>query len=110
VKVIVDTSVWSHALRRRAVLSGIRSSKDFERLRDHLQAFDDEPLVSEDYERAAEWFNACRAKGVQGSNTDFLICAAAQRRGLAILTTDRDFEQFAKVIPLALHEPRAPSR
>lgn len=137
-KVLVDTSVWSHALRRKAplatphvvelralvsegrvallgairqeVLSGIRDSAHFERLRDHLHAFDDETLVPEDYERAAEWFNACRASGVQGSNTDFLICAAGERRGLPILTTDSDFARFSKVIPLALHHPRARSR
>jgi hypothetical protein len=28
------------------------------------------------YELAAECFNTCRAQGVQGSNNDFLICAA----------------------------------
>jgi predicted nucleic acid-binding protein len=132
--VLVDTSVWSIALRRRAppptphvielrelvsegrvallgairqeVLSGIRGASDFERLRDHLRAFDEEVLGAEDYERAAEWFNACRAKGVQGSNTDFLICAAAERRGFTILTSDADFEMFAGVMPLALHRPR----
>ncbi len=133
-KIIVDTSVWSHALRRRAptatphvlelrelitegrvallgairqeVLSGIRSEKDFDRLRDHLHAFDDETLESDDYERAAAWYNACRAKGVQGSNTDFLICAVAERRGFAILTTDADFDGFSGVLPLTLHRPR----
>jgi predicted nucleic acid-binding protein len=68
-----------------------------------LQAFTDEPLVSADYERAAEHFNACRAKGVQGSNTDFLICAIAERRNLPVLTTDRDFIRFAAVLPISLH-------
>lgn len=130
-KVLVDTSVWSHALRRRAVLdrpevqelrslidegrvaiigpirqellSGIRSHESFMRLRDHLRAFTDEGLTAHDYERAAEHFNACRARGIQGSNTDFLICAAAERRGFPILTTDDDFARFAEVLPIALH-------
>jgi hypothetical protein len=46
------------------------------------------------------------SKGIQSSNTDFLICAAAVRRGCAIFTTDGDFEQFATVLPMRLHEPR----
>jgi predicted nucleic acid-binding protein len=63
-------------------------------------------LESEDYEEAAAFFNRCRAKGVQGSNTDFLICAAAARRQFAILTTDADFTHFAKLLPIRLHSPR----
>ena len=130
-KVLVDTSVWSLALRRRAaldrpevqelrslidegrvailgpirqeLLSGIRTNDSFMRLRDHLRAFADEGLTAHDHERAAEHFNACRARGIQGSNTDFLICAAAERRGFPILTIDEDFVRFAEVLPIALH-------
>jgi predicted nucleic acid-binding protein len=130
VKVLVDTSVWSLALRRRAdlaarevgvlrqlvqqgrvaiigpirqeLLSGIRTAESFERLQDQLRAFADEPLDTADFERAAEHFNACRARGIQGSNTDFLICAVAERRAMPILTTDADFENFARVLPIAL--------
>jgi predicted nucleic acid-binding protein len=40
---------------------------------------------------------------VQGSNTDFLICAAAERRNLPILTTDADFRRFAAILPITLH-------
>lgn len=134
-RVLVDTSVWSLALRRKSgsgspevaelrelvsegrvallgairqeVLSGVRETKDYERLRDHLRAFEDEALGMEDHERAAEWFNACRRRGLQGSNTDFLICAVAERRSLPILTVDKDFAGFAKVIPVPLHPPRS---
>ncbi len=130
-KVLVDTSVWSLALRRRGrpndpavgelrslidegrvaligpirqeLLSGIRTSEAFERLRDHLQPFSDEQLETADFERAAEHFNTCRAQGIQGSNTDFLICAAAERRKLPILTTDADFSRFADILPIRLH-------
>ena len=129
-KVLVDTSVWSLALRRRSpahpsvdelrrlivtgraaiigpirqeVLSGIRDASAFERLRDRLGAFPDEPLTAEDYERAAEFFNTCRAKGLQGSNTDFLLCAVAVRHHMPLLTTDGDFLRYATVIPVALH-------
>ncbi len=132
--VLVDTSVWSLAFRRREpeptpavlelrelifegranivgpvrqeVLSGIRSETDFRRLRDALRAFPDRALGTADYERAAELFNLCRRAGVQGSNTDFLICAVAERDHMPILTTDHDFPLFAKHIAVKLHGPR----
>ncbi|HEY5955605.1 MAG TPA: hypothetical protein VIV60_03585 [Polyangiaceae bacterium] len=45
-------------------------------------------------------------RGIQGSNTDLLICATARRRKLSIYTTDADFRHYAKVLKLELHEPR----
>jgi len=129
--VIVDTSVWSIALRRNSpnafsahvailrelitndqvallgairqeILSGIRNFEQFARLRDYLQAFPDLELVSKDYEMAAEFFNTCRSKGIQGSNTDFLICSVAHRLGYSILTNDNDFQNFQAHIPIVL--------
>jgi predicted nucleic acid-binding protein len=50
-------------------------------------------------------FNQCRERGIQGSNTDFLIAAAALRRDFAIFTTDGDFEHYARVLRLKLHQP-----
>ena len=47
--------------------------------------------------------NQCRSHGIAGSAVDFLICAAAHRRGWSILTTDRDFQNYASVRPLRLH-------
>lgn len=129
-KVLVDTPVWSLAFRRRSpahpsvdelrrlivagrativgpirqeILCGIREASVFERLRDRLEAFPDEALTTADYELAAEFFNACRAKGLQGSNTDFLLCAASVRHRIPLLTTDGDFVRYASVIPVALH-------
>jgi predicted nucleic acid-binding protein len=132
--VLVDTSVWSLALRRRRphrhaaatelgeliregrvaivgpirqeLLSGIRTNADYEALKEDLRAFPDTALTSADYERAAECFNECRAAGIRGSNTDFLLCAVAERHGLPILTTDRDFASFVKILPIRLHQPR----
>lgn len=69
-----------------------------------MQAFPDLTLSLNDYEEAASCFNTCRAKGVQGSNTDFLICAVAIRHDLPIFTTDGDFTQFKKHLPIKLHE------
>jgi predicted nucleic acid-binding protein len=132
--VLVDTSVWSLALRRntatltpeseelaeliregRAVmmgavrqelLSGIRDKKQFTKLRDKLRAFPDLELDEIDYEEAAFCFNRCRAVGLQGSNTDFLICAVTLRRQMALYTTDQDFAGFAKILDLKLHQSR----
>ena len=87
---------------RQELLSGLRTTDAFERLREHLRGFEDETVETADYERAAEHFNTCRRQGVQGSNTDFLICAIAERRKLPILTTDTDFDRFAAVLPISL--------
>jgi len=88
---------------RQEILSGLRDPAQFEQLRAHLRAFPDLEVITEDYERAAEFFNLCRARGVQGSNTDFLICAVAERRGLAIFSADADFASFATHLPIVLH-------
>ena len=131
-KVIVDTSVWSLALRRakqesnptvdefrrmiqdhrvqligpirQEILSGIRSESQFRKLRKHIESFPDLPAITEDYVTAAEYFNRCRSKGIQGSNTDFLICAMANRNKFSIFTTDKDFELFSKHIKIVLHK------
>jgi len=39
---------------RQELLSGIRTSESFARLRDHLQPYADEELETGDFERAAE--------------------------------------------------------
>jgi predicted nucleic acid-binding protein len=57
-----------------------------------------------DYELAAEFYNTCRQKGIQGSNADFLICASAWHRNYGILTIDRDFQNFTGHIPITLME------
>jgi predicted nucleic acid-binding protein len=133
--VLVDTPIWSLALRRRSehlsgsqqdlanllaeliregraqivgpirqeLLSGIREETQFKKIRDHLRAFREPSLEAEDYEDAARMSNQCRGRGIAGSAVDFLICAAAQRRGWSILTTDRDFPSYASVLPLRLH-------
>jgi predicted nucleic acid-binding protein len=133
--VLVDTPIWSLALRRRPgqladqerqltealaeliregrvqmlgpireeLLSGIREQSQFRKLRDYLRAYPEHPLEAADYEEAAHMNNRCRARGIAGSAVDFLICAAAHRRGWSILTTDRDFRNFASVLPLRLH-------
>jgi predicted nucleic acid-binding protein len=135
-KVLVDASVWSLALRRpknallspeqqnvvtgladlmrdgRAVmmgairqelLSGIKTQAGFDTLKNTLTAFEDVPLAMQDFEKAAEVFNTCRANGVQGSNTDFLICAVSINHQLPIFSVDNDFLNYRKHLPVLLH-------
>jgi predicted nucleic acid-binding protein len=130
-KVLVDTSIWSMALRkgtgsasaeaeelrnlirdhrvqmigpvRQEILSGIRSESQFRRLQRYLASFPDVPILTEDYVTAARFFNLCRSKGIQGSNTDFLICAVSVRNKSHIYTTDRDFTLFSEHVPIVLH-------
>ena len=130
--VLVDTPIWSLALRRRnlaadddairhhlseiiqhgraqllgvvrqEVLSGIREQAQFLRVQDYLRSLPDVPLAMEYYESAAEISNSCRAAGVAGSPVDFLICSVSLLRGWEIFTTDKDFRRYAAVVPLKL--------
>lgn len=129
--VLVDTCVWSVAFRRRSrqvepavneltslitegrvrlvgpvrqeLLSGIKHGEQFERLRERLRSFPDLELDRADFEDAASAGNHCRGLGVQGSSVDFLLCAVALRRKLAIFTTDADFSRFEQPLGLTLH-------
>ena len=89
---------------RQELLSGIRETRQFKKLKSHLAAFPDIPLITEDYIVAAKFYNICKSNGLQGSNTDFLICAVAIRNHLSIFTTDKDFSFFTKHLPIVLHE------
>jgi predicted nuclease of predicted toxin-antitoxin system len=51
---------------------------------------------------ATEFFSICRSNSIQGSNTDFLICAVAYRREYSIFTTDNDLQNFQTYIPIVL--------
>lgn len=131
--IIADTCIWSLALRRnnapplvintlkklitefriqmigpirQELLSGIPSPDQFVKLKTYLAAFPDLAIHSNDYEQAAEYFNACRSCGIQGSHIDFLICSVAVRNNLQIYTIDKDFELFSKAIPIKLYYPR----
>ena len=126
-KVIVDSDVWSEALRKRSgdpsperlflddlirekrvqlmgcirqeALQGLRDKAQFERLRVALQSFPDRNPSQMEYAWGAEFYNTCRSHGVQGSNTDFLICACSVTWGLPVLTKDKDFALYAQYLP-----------
>jgi len=129
--VIVDTCIWSLAFRRKRktalpevkiltdliknsrvqmlgpirqeVLSGIKSRNQFFLLQDTLRAFPDFRLFEEDYEKAAEFFYLCRSNGIQGSNTDYLICAVASRSNMSVYTIDNDFKNYQKLLDFDLY-------
>jgi hypothetical protein len=133
--VLVDTSVWSLALRRSAqnlnssekavvteltelinegrvkmiglirqeLLSGIKHSAQFVKLRDILRAFPDEHLESDDFESAAAASNQCRSKGIAVSVSDMLICSVAQSRDWAVFSLAPDFRRYSKILPISLH-------
>lgn len=137
-KVLVDTTIWSLAFRRKKgnqnaeenrlveelkelirearivivgpirqeVLSGISSKSQFSKLKNRLRAFENLEITVEDYELAAEFFNRCRKKGVQGSHIDFLLCAVAKQNDIPIFTTDKDFDLYSKHIDISLYSPR----
>ena len=89
---------------RQKLLSGIRTGAQFEKLREAIGAFKDEPFDTADHEAAAKASNNCRARGIATSAVDMLICAVALRRGVSIFTTDPDFEKYAGVLSCRLHK------
>lgn len=129
-KVLVDTPIWSYALRsrkkeylneieqlaslikdqraliigpiRQEILSGYSNFKRFRALKEKLSYLRNTPIQDSDYESAAELCNQCRKNGVQGSHTDFLICAVAIRIDVPVFTTDKDFLQYKQFLPLKL--------
>ena len=129
-KVLVDTPIWSYALRskragfeqhvreletliadqrvliigpiRQEVLSGYSEIRKFEGLDKKLKYFENTPITDEDYIEAAKFSNICRKNGVQGSHTDFLICSVAHRLQAKIFTTDNDFCHYQNHLPIEL--------
>ena len=133
-RVLVDTSVWSLALRkkihgpaetwyvsrlaevirdlhlvmigpiRQEILSGLSDEKKYEELRQKLSVFPDHVISTQEYELAAKLNNECRRHGVQGSHTDYLICSVAQSHGFRILTLDKDFLRYREYVGITLDE------
>jgi len=128
-KVLVDTDVWSEAFRkegqkseyvrelqflieegriqligiiRMEILCGIRDERIFHLLKEKLSAFPDNPLESDIFVMAAQFFNLCRKKGIQGSNNDFIICACSVLWKLPILSKDQDYANYQKILPIEI--------
>ena len=130
-KVIVDTVIWSLALRRKSpdvtiqkqikslikdqrlliigpirqeLLSGYSNPVQYLQLKDKMSYFENEAILDQDYVKAAEFHNTCRQKGIQGSHIDFLICACAHRLEAKIFSNDIDFQHYKKYLPISLFQ------
>lgn len=126
---LVDTSVWSLALRRdgpasspevkllvKALDSGDEIYSTGIILQELLQGFagptahkamierfSSIPMLvpeTSDYIDAAELRNKCRRKGVQAGTIDALIAQLSLRYKLSLLTTDKDLKHISKVVKL----------
>lgn len=128
--ILVDTSVWSLALRRdstsgpeverlerslsggdiiittglilQELLQGFFGPTSRDRI---IRSFSLLPVLTpdiEDHIQAAGLRNSCRRKGVQIGTIDALIAQLCIRHSLQLLTTDEDFKHVAKHTPLSV--------
>lgn len=126
--VLVDTSIWSLALRRDApdgdvvetltrcidrgdllfttglivqeLLQGLRGPKQRERLLERFASF---PLIVpdlSDHTEAAAIQRGCRQRGLQIQTIDALLAQLAIGHDLDLFTNDRDFDMIARHFPL----------
>lgn len=131
---LVDTSVWSLALRRDApgsaaevqeltdallgadvvvttglvlqeLLQGFSGPKAGAQIIERFAAL---PLLQpdrEDHIAAADLRNTCRRAGVQMGTADALLAQLCIRHDVVLLTTDSDFTHAAKHCPLHVWSP-----
>lgn len=129
--ILVDTSVWSLALRRdspldcpvvsrlkmalndgenvfttglilQELLQGFKGPKARRRLIEDLSSL---PLIipeKRDHVDAADLNVKLRQKGIQVGTIDVLLAQLCLRYGLSLLSTDKDFIHIAKHTPLVL--------
>ena len=130
-KTLVDTSVWSLALRRsppgsepevealgrllvagdhvattgvvfQEILQGARGPRNREKI---VESFRSLPFLIPDrldHEEAARLHSASRRKGLQVGTIDVLLAQLCLRHDLDLLTTDRDFQGMQRVCSLRL--------
>ncbi len=128
---LVDTSVWSLALRRDAaanapevhvllealagadavvttglvlqeLLQGFNKPRAAAAIVDRFRAL---PIISPDradHIAAADIRNTCRRAGVQVGTIDALLVQLCRRHELTLLSTDKDFAHAARHVPLKL--------
>jgi hypothetical protein len=131
VTLLVDTSVWSLALRRdkprslpeiealksalevgeevvttglilQELLQGFSGPRDRAKIVDRFSAL---PLLvpdRRDHIEAADLRNRCRRTGVQVGTIDALLAQLTIRHGLTLLSTDQDFVRIAAHTSLRL--------
>lgn len=129
--ILVDTSVWSLALRRdsppdcqavsrlkvalqggegvfttglilQELLQGFNGPKARRRI---IETFAPLPLIipeRRDHVDAADLRVKLRQKGVQAGTIDVLLAQLCLRHGLSLLSMDKDFVHMGKHVPLSL--------
>ena len=131
IKLLIDTSVWSEALRRKEksinssetlvrriienndeiiivgiilqeILSGITNEKLFLEILNILNDFSYVEITKEDYIHAAELRNKCKQRGITAGSFDFLIASVAIRNKLMLVTYDNDFKNISKYTELKI--------
>jgi len=133
---LVDTSVWSLALRRNTeatepevdqlknalfgseevvttglilqeLLQGFAGPKAQAQIVERFAAL---PLLQpdrDDHINAASLRNSCRRAGIQIGTIDALLAQLCIRHELTLLTTDKDFSHVARHSPLRIWSPMA---
>ncbi|MDO5504314.1 MAG: PIN domain-containing protein [Actinomycetia bacterium] len=126
---LVDTSVWSLALRRDAdsqvaevealrealagsslvvttglvlqeLLQGTVPARARALIRERFALLTTIVPSEADHVRAADIRNTCRSHGVQVGTIDALLASLSIGHDLTLLTTDRDFTHAARHVPL----------
>ena len=134
---LVDTSVWSLALRRDresslAEVDALREALQGDEIvvttglilqellqgfagprspKDLAERFAALPLIGpdrQDHIAAAALRNVCRRAGIQVGTIDALLAQLCIRHGLTLLTTDNDFLHAAVHCPLKVWKPSLP--
>jgi predicted nucleic acid-binding protein len=133
---LIDTSVWSLALRRNAaatepqvhalkqalagadqvvttglilqeLLQGFSGPNAGSRIIESFAALGMIQPTREDHIAAADLRNTCRQAGVQVGTVDALIAQLCIRHDITLLSTDQDFVHVAKHCSLKLWLPQA---
>ena len=133
---LVDTSVWSMALRRdspadllevraladaleagelvvttglvlQEILQGFSGPRSREAILDRFNALPFLIPDRTDYIDAASLRNECRRRGIQVGTIDALLATLCIHHGLKMLSADADFRLIAEVAPLSVW-PAAP--
>jgi predicted nucleic acid-binding protein len=133
ISILVDTSVWSEALRRKSkpgdegpggsflksiidnddvivlpgivlqeLLTGIKSEKLFNEIRDILDGFSWLEPGKDDYVQAALLKNRLKTKGIAATAIDCLIATLSMHHHLLLATYDADFTHIARHSELKL--------
>jgi predicted nucleic acid-binding protein len=124
--VLVDTSAWILSFSRRLpkstleefrvlltegkvattsiivleLLSGTRTEKDFQELREDMEALQQLPIIEEVWHSSYRLAFELRRKGLNVPATDIIIASTAIHHNALLLHHDRHFELIARYTPL----------